>query len=173
MARTVIFASIALASISTFAQTPDEAKSLQQFVQAFYDWYVPIANKPTNGPSFHIALKQRPELFNPELLKALQADLNSQAKSPGEIVGVDWDPFLNAQDPEQQYKVGSIQQSRAGFWVNIHAINSGEMSKIANVIAEVSKVDGHWIFNNFRSPRGIDLLSSLAHFRKQRNKTTK
>jgi len=168
MVRTVIFASIALASINSFAQTPDEAKSLHQFVQAFYDWYVPIANKPTQGPTCRIALKQRPELFNPELLKALQGDLNAQTKSPGEIVGVDWDPFLNSQDPEQQYKVGLIQQSNANYLVNIHSVSSGKMAKTVDVIAEISKANGQWVFTNFRSPKGFDLLSSLARFRKQR-----
>jgi hypothetical protein len=36
--------------------------------------------------------------FSPELASKLKEDLAAQEKSPGEIVGLDFDPFLNAQD---------------------------------------------------------------------------
>jgi hypothetical protein len=173
MKRPILLPAITLVAFASYGQTPDGSKSLHQFVQTFYNWYVPIANKPSQGPTCCIALKQRPQLFSPELIKALQSDLNAQAKSPGEIVGVDWDPFLNSQDPEQHYQVGSIKHSSSVYLVSVHAVTSGKMSQTADVIAEVSKINGLWIFSNFRSAKGTDLLSSLDNFRKQRQKPSK
>jgi hypothetical protein len=44
--------------------------------------------------------------FESGLLAALKEDVAAQAAAKGEIVGLDFDPFLNTQDPAESYEVG-------------------------------------------------------------------
>jgi hypothetical protein len=67
----------------------DMQKSCGTFVQSFYDRYV-------KQPDSSRALKYRPSAFSPELSRALKEDDEAQAKEPGYIVGLDWDPTHRA-----------------------------------------------------------------------------
>jgi hypothetical protein len=86
-----------------FAQPPSEPEtqeSCHKFVQDFYNWYL---TKSLTGklsrPSSYLALLRKPEAFGPELYRRLKQDREAQDKTPGEIVGLDFDPFLNKPDP--------------------------------------------------------------------------
>ena len=48
------------------SQPPSEASDVQQFVQDFYDWYVPGAN---TQPSWELAVKERPYLFSKSIIQ--------------------------------------------------------------------------------------------------------
>lgn len=86
------------------ATAPGDAAQAGAFVQSFYDWYVK-AEIDSDA-----ALKKKPAYFSPELTKALKADAVAAAKSPGDIVGLDFDPFLNAQDVSV---LKALEQERA------------------------------------------------------------
>src|SRR5262245_51340002 len=75
--------------------------SAREFVQAFYDWYVPLANAPASVDGYDSILTRRASSFSPSLLAELRNDIEAQKRAIGEIVGVtgDYDPFLNSQDP--------------------------------------------------------------------------
>jgi hypothetical protein len=79
------------------AQAKDAQKtpaSLRGFVQGFYDWYVPKALGDNAGPAWDLVLRSRSSDLSPQLVQALREDLTAQAKAKGEIVGLDFDPFL-------------------------------------------------------------------------------
>src|SRR5665213_2174367 len=88
------------------AQAPPS--SARAFVTAFYKWYVPHALKDSTEPTWHIALREKRYSFDSQLLQLLQADSAAQAKCE-DLVGLDFDPFLNSQDPAPRYKVGEIK----------------------------------------------------------------
>ena len=127
-------------------EAQDTKRSCRQFVQSFYDWYV-------KRPDWPRALKDRSSVFNPELFRRLKEDREVQAKSPGDIAGLDFDPFLYSQDPGDHYTVGLVKLKSTGTcWVEIFRGLPSEKSKDCDVGAELVKDTGQWQFINFYYP---------------------
>jgi hypothetical protein len=158
------------------AQAKDAQKtpaSLRGFVQGFYDWYVPKALGDNAGPAWDLVLRSRSSDLSPQLVQALREDLTAQAKAKGEIVGLDFDPFLNSQDPGERYEVGTITPKDGGYRVEIHGVWSGKKHEKTDVVAVVVQKNGRWLFVNFDYPEGRDLLAVLKSLRESRQKPTK
>jgi hypothetical protein len=153
------FVSLAVAALLAQAAKPED--SVRKFAQDFYRWYIPIAATNNKGPAFDIAIKQRPSSFSPQLLQALRDDAEAQSKAVGEMVGLDFDPFLNSQDPSNHYVIGQINLKNDEYWVDIHTSKSEKAHAKTSVIAVVSQSGGHWFFTNFHFPNGGDLLETL------------
>src|SRR5215472_11763578 len=83
-----------------------EARSAQKFVQDFYVWYLKEEKKEHKEDLSTFAFKTKPQWFSDALIQGLKEDEAAQAKDPGEVVGLDFDPFLNAQDVCEPYKTG-------------------------------------------------------------------
>jgi hypothetical protein len=162
-----------LIMVPVFARAAKELDGLRSFVYDFYHWYVPIALKDNKVPAFEIALKQRPTMLSAELLKALKEDSKAQDNSPGDIVGIDWDPFLNSQDPAKHYEVGRIVQKGEIYRANIHRLRLGKKITKPSVIAEVGQENGHWVFLDFYSTDGRGLLAALKSLKADRQKASK
>jgi len=153
---------------------------IHTFVQGFYDWYVANALRNSSFPAAQIALKQRGSLFGARLAAALREDFAAQAATPDDIVGLDFDPFLNTQDSCEHYEAGAIIQQRETYSVEVHAICSGKKSRETAVVAEVIRQGDGWKFVNFRYPdqakqypNMADLLSILKMLREDRAKPQK
>lgn len=158
-------------SIHAQTKSPHEIyKAPREFVQEFYDWYVPKALKDHAGPAWELALKYKSSVFSPEVLRALKEDSAAQTKAAGEIVGLDFDPFLNSQDPDERYEVGKVTQKGDRYWVEIYAARSGKKSEKPDVMPELVRKDGRYLFVNFHYPDGSDLLSTLRVLRESRQK---
>lgn len=112
-------------------------------------------------------------LLSPALYKALKADEDAAAKSPGEIVGLDFDPFYNAQDYADKYVVGNVKQKGAVYLVDVWGLWEGKKRDKPDVVAEVQQVNGKWIFTNMHYgksniPENENLLSILRALKKER-----
>ncbi len=142
----------------------------KQFVQSFYDWYAPKSVDATQGPGWAVALRERRSNFTPELSRAIAADLAAQSKTSGEIVGLDFDPFLGSQDPCESYETGRVTQSRRAYSVEVFAICNGKRSERPDVLVVLSRQQNAWVFTNFSYPGGGDLLSVLKALRNQRRR---
>jgi hypothetical protein len=81
--------------------------SARAFVERFYSWYVPRALQDNAEPTWRIAIKEKGGKFDPQLTRLLQADSNAQDECE-DLVGLDFDPFLNSQDPAQHYEAASL-----------------------------------------------------------------
>jgi hypothetical protein len=109
MRRIIVFfwlvcgAGVILATAQRTEQ-PD-ASSCRRFAQQFYDWYAPLTQKEAATPSWDVALEQKSELFSAQLVKLLKADSLARSKAQGELVGLDFDPFVGGQDPADHYDV--------------------------------------------------------------------
>jgi hypothetical protein len=88
-------------------------------------------------------------------------------------VGIDWDPFLGSQDPDDHYEVGRIVKKGETYRADIHSVSSGKKSAKPSVIAEVGKENGHWVFLDFDSNDGSGLLAALKSLKEDRQKTAK
>ncbi|HTE00305.1 MAG TPA: hypothetical protein VK668_13525 [Mucilaginibacter sp.] len=161
----------------------DNRESARVFVQKFYDWYTVLYSnqlgKKDSLPTNVVAINQRQEYFDIPLRKALINDYRAQSKITEGIVGLNWDPFLTGQEIRIGYQTGNVKQVGNKFLVDIHDIEKGKLeSAILDaellLVAEVVKVNGHWVFMNFIYPKRHDnLLMVLRSLRKDRDETTK
>ena len=139
---------------------PADQDSCRRFVQAFYDWYAPLTQKETNAPTWERALREKRDAFTPALWQALENDARAQAQAQGDIVGIDFDPFLGSQDPAAHYRIRKV------------TVQGGKCSAgIANAVAELIYTNGHWRFTNVRYPElKTDLTTVLAQTADERRK---
>jgi hypothetical protein len=167
-----------LLQAQTTPGSQDALKSVRKFVQDFYSWYFPNALKFKD--SVDLALRDRGYVFSPELFKALKEDTDAQAKSPGhEIYVLVSDPFLNTQEPVERYELRGITQKGNKYLVEVlgvYPVRPFERPGLTTeVIAQVQRRNGHWVFTNFLYP-SVDtqfghtpnLLETLKVLREQR-----
>jgi hypothetical protein len=146
----------------------------RRFVQKFYDWYV---DGPRKQIGFEMAIAKKPGSFSRELLRGLREDAAAQRKSPGELVGLEFDPFLNSQDTAERYQVGKVIRKGGRFLAEVYAhYRGGNKPMQPAVVAELRSERGRWVFVNFHYGKGKteskneNLLSVLAVLRKDRAK---
>jgi len=150
----------------TPAGATETQTSCRHFAQSFYDWYVGKA-----GANFKVALREKRSAFSPKLYKAMQEDVEAQAKVRGEIVGLDFDPIVNSQDPCERYVVGSVTRNGDSYRAGIFGICSGKKNAKPDVTAELATKEGQWQFTNFHyayDSTPNNLLAILDSLRKER-----
>jgi hypothetical protein len=104
-----------------------------------------------------------------ELLRALEADSAAEANATEGVVGLDFDPFLNTQDPDDHYVVRTTTRRGKRYFVDVYSVRSGKRSEKPDVIAELTRVRGSWVFVNFHYPNiPTDLLRVLRALRQSR-----
>lgn len=130
------------------ARRMDISQSCRIFVREFYNWYMPMALTDYQQPASMFAVRKRPEAFGDTLLKALNDDFKAQADAKGEIVGLDFDPFLNSQDPAEKYVVGKVVVAGGKCVADIKAVDG--KPGVCDVKAELRQVGGKWRFIEFR-----------------------
>lgn len=156
---TVIFVLASFVSMKlTSAQTP--SSSAQAFVAEFYSWYGPQALQDHAEPTWRVALKTKEGHFDPLLVRLLQSDSAAQDKCE-DLVGLDFDPFLNSQDPAQHYDVGEVKHEGDVYIAPVYSVQSGQRSSKPDVRASIERKNGRWMFVNFYYPSGGDLLTTL------------
>jgi hypothetical protein len=144
--------------------------SVKVFVQGFYDWYVPKALSSHSTTAWSTAVKEKGSCFSPELGRKLREDSEAQAKDEGEIVGLDFDPFLNSQDPGRRYSVGKVVPKGDSYLVEVHRIIPGKPEAKLTATAEVTGKNGQWHLVNFIYPGGHNLLGVLKALKDDRDK---
>jgi len=167
------FLLIGILSGPAMAQAPvrqPESTACRRFVQEFYDWYSPLARKSTREPAWNLAMQRKPEAFSADLLKALKIDSEAAAHAKGDIVGLDFDPFVGGQDPADHYQARGASWQGETCLVEVWPVSAAR-SKKPDAIAEVVLVGGHWEFQNFRYPESnSNLVSVLVTLRAERQK---
>lgn len=133
--------------------------SCRRFVQSFYDWYVPIALQEHSGPASDIALKEKRSAFDPSLVRQLQEEGKIQEQV--QDAGLDFDPFLNSQDPSPEFKVAKVTVKGDKCWATVNGLLQGR--KEEKLVAELYLKDPLWRFANFYYSPGnlLQLLKSL------------
>jgi hypothetical protein len=150
-----------LCSLGAGAQLTGRPKgSAREFVESFYQWYVPRAHSETADRPCEIALKYKRSAFSSQLAELMREDSTAQARCK-DSVGINWDPFLNYQEVADRYLVGRITQKGQTYMADIYAVWAGEQRQKPDVTAEFVEKDGHWFFVNFHYPDGGDLLTTL------------
>lgn len=158
--------------LSVKAQSGGEASapdSVKKFVQNFYDWYVPKAVSSRSAPAWSKAVKEKEKCFSPYLGRMLRDDSEAQANAKWEIVGLDFDPFLNSQDSGKRYSVGKLVPKKEVYLVEVHQVVSRKPEEVT-VTAEVAGKNGRWYFVNFLYPNNHNLLDVLKALKGDRDR---
>ena len=130
-----------------------------ELVARFYSEYAPRAIR-SGLLALDSTLVETPGVFTPELLAALRRDAAARAAAAGYINGLDFEPFLNSQDPCEQYELGAAEQVGARIRVQVFAVCRGVRTSVPAVVVEVSRtVDGWAIGNLLFGPPANDVLS--------------
>src|SRR6266851_10290261 len=165
----LVFILCLLGSSAVFAADPSpQQAAASQFVQRFYDWYTPLALKESKTPSSDQALSKRSAAFDPPLLRALKIDADAQRRTPDDIVGLDFDPFLNSQDPDHKYMVGDVTESGGAYLVNVYGVRKGKREAKPSVVAELKPAKDSFVFTNFRYGADGDLVAILKQLADER-----
>jgi hypothetical protein len=155
-----------LAGSRAAAQADPALASAARFVAGFYGWYVPAAKQ---GSGWTLVIRDSAHLFATELVEALRADADAQARTPDAIVGLDGDPFLNAQDFCDAYVVGQARRADDSVVVEVDGDCRGAPDTTPDVMAVVQRSHAGWVFVNFRyPPDNSDLLQVLRRLRRLR-----
>ena len=125
-----------------------EAASCRGFVNDFYNWYwnsiATEAKKPGFNPkrlhSYHDVVRRKPAVLSDELLRLIQKDEAASKAAGGEIVHLDFDPFLNSQDPEGKYLISTLTAQSGHCMVKMNQ---------RHIRAELEHSAAGWLFINF------------------------
>ena len=120
--------------------TSPQEDSCRAFVQGFYDWYINPYLNSSHGIAWYEVARRKPEILSDELRKMLIAEDQAMAKT-GEINVIDFDPFLNSQDPSDKYVVVRIQVEKQ----KCNAIVKGSSEVRPELVFDA----GNWRFINF------------------------
>ena len=147
----------------------DSGRVAREVVAQFYAWYVPEAHRA--GAEMR-ALRDPRWHFSPALMAALRADAAAAAASPGEIVGLDMDPFLNAQDPCHRYAPTGVRPAGKTFLVDVLGSGGCGSHRGPDVTVRIAITGGTPVFVNFLYPKPADddLVHLLAHLAADRTK---
>lgn len=130
-------------------------------VRALYDYQF------AHEQNWVATFQHRRSLFSAELARLIDADLSAAEANPDEIVGLDFDPLLNAQDVMDGYALGVTRREGADAIVRV-SLRSG--STLTDVRIRLGRERGGWKVKNIHYPEGADLagvLRELARSRRQ------
>jgi hypothetical protein len=102
--------------------------------------------------------QHRRSLFSGELARLIDADLAAAEADPDEIVGLDFDPLLNAQDVMDGYALGVTRREGADAIVPV-SLRSG--TTLTGVRIRLGRERGAWKVKNIHYPEGADLAGVL------------
>jgi len=116
-------------------------------VQKFYDWYWNQFADKANDPSFdmrrlhtyHEVVRLRSGALSPRLIRLFKRDERLSEAAHG-IANLDFDPFLNSQDPEGKFDVVSVTVNRGEC--------RSELSQ-RDIVAVAQRRGPGWVFSNF------------------------
>jgi hypothetical protein len=145
-------------------------ESCRRFTQTFYNWYVSKVFESLdhkNVDTLLEALDYKGQPFSRELVQGIKRVRAKEKKSHEAIL--DFDPILNAQDPAERYLVREVTERNGHFLAEIYGAwdtQHPELGKEPQVVAEMTRMQGRWVFINFHYPNSVypaseNLLSML------------
>jgi hypothetical protein len=173
-------------------ESPDE-KSCRAFVQNFYDWRISLivdmfcSNSLKGTHASQEAINSQEEecrvasayrntvklsldqVLSPKLLHYLEREEAVQAKE--EDAGLDFDPYLNTQDPSPKFVVDSVRIDSNHCDAIVHGYDQGE--KREEVMPKLSETNGRWIIEDFhykfnqndgKPPQNDDLIHMIREY---------
>lgn len=160
---------LSLLAMQMPARPIDWSAKAREAVGQFYAWYVPASRRA--GADMR-ALSDARWHFAPALKAAMRADRKAAEANPNEIVGLDMDPFLNAQDPCNRYRPTAVRRAGSDFLVDVKGEGGCAAHRTPDVTVRVAIQSGVPVFVNFEYPAPVkdDLMRLLGRLAAERTK---
>jgi hypothetical protein len=152
-----LFASIALAALPVRGADPDLVAAVA-VVSGLYKTHFAKSQR------WDITLEAERRRFAAPLLKQLDEDLAAQEATPGEVVGLDFDPLTYSQEEAESYRVGAPRLEKGEALVPVEIqVGASRSALTFRLIA----VEGRWRISNIHSKDG-DLSATLKKLKAER-----
>lgn len=141
-----------------------------RFAQDFYDWYGAYSRRAT-GAAWDSVEVRKPGVLDDALVAALRADAEGRAGREGSVAGLDFDPFLNAQDPCERYEARGVERAGETYRVAMYGTCPDAAGALPDVVVELVRSGAAWRIVNFRYPDAEgdgDLLGVLKWMAEER-----
>ena len=148
-----------------------DLRGAHDFVQDFYGWYGIEANRlDAKDPAWSTVVRMRPTALDSLFLRVLREDIQERENGPeGVISGIDWDPFLNSQDPCGRYDAGVASQVGNRYLVNVLPV-CGDGASAPILTAVLENWNGRWVIVTVRDSTGYDAVESIRQLQSRANK---
>lgn len=133
------------------APPSQDSVAVHRFVQGFYDWYTPIASKRHDSPAWWSVLDSATSLLDPELATAIRGDSAARQEMIDWREMLNFDPFLESQDPCPRYEVSEVRRDGLRYQVVVRPVcPSGEGPRFvrSRPIVEVFPAAAGWRIAN-------------------------
>ncbi|MBA3854368.1 MAG: hypothetical protein C0503_08135 [Gemmatimonas sp.] len=108
--------------------------------------------------------------LSPELMRALQEDRDASAANDEEIVGLDFDPFIDAQDVCERYESRAAVPQDSTMDVAVYNTCNWGHPLVPDAIYRLMRRNNRWVIVDIRYAGGQSLLQVLAYYAEQRKK---
>jgi len=146
------------------AGASQDSIAVTRFSQEFLDWYVPLTGSAKRVAPWWQTLSRTPPVVGAGLARALRADSAARVQPVDSRQALDFEPFLNGQDPCERYVVTAVQPQGAVYRVSVTAVCSGRAQPRPASVLEVASTDGRWEIENVWYGKKDDLKSMLCRF---------
>ncbi|MBX3132286.1 MAG: hypothetical protein KF689_02710 [Gemmatimonadaceae bacterium] len=150
------------------AQAQDDAKAfVDRFLAVYHSQFEQEEERSAEwDPVAAVAA-----FFTPQLARALAEDRAAAVASTEEIVGLDFDPFSNSQDPCETYRTGRSAQRADTVMVEILGDCHGQIPLIPDAVFLLVRRDGSFAIADIAYPQGGSLLGILRHLAEMRRQS--
>ncbi len=153
-------------TLDSVVRANDSTAAVRKFVQGFYDWYAPFVQTEPRFPGWWQILSSAPGYLDANLASGLRADSAAQRIDPVSREVIDFDPFLNSQDPCPRYEVTDVHSDGRSYRVSARPVCPNAnwqywQTLDKTTVVEVVPEGGHWKITNVFYEKG-DLKSLLC-----------
>lgn len=125
--------------------------------------------RTVRGDRVSAAVAADSALFSSALVNALRIDRAAQARVPGEVVGLDFDPFTNSQDPCEEYRALDATKRADTLAFPVYAVCAGGRAAAPVATYLVSREGSQLVVVDIEyEETGSRLRSVLAVLREER-----
>lgn len=168
-AASVAAPSTALAQAATRPSAPaaahdDARRFVERFLQTFHGQFAQDQDRPDDWNP----MRAVEPFFTPQLARALAEDRAAAEANTEEIVGLDFDPFSNSQDPCETYRTGRTAQRADTVLVEILGDCHGQIPLIPDAVYLLVRSGSTFAIADIAYPQGGNLLRILQYLAEQR-----
>lgn len=151
------------AASSDSASGGADSAAARQFVESFYKWYAPLANAESRSPAWWRVLTSRPGSLDDDLARALRADSAAQRVVVPTREVINFDPFLDSQDPCPRYDALQARREKAVYLVTVRPVCADSTWQTQRPVIAVFRAASAWKIVNIFYQKG-DLMGLLCQY---------